>query len=407
MDLYVGILRDSINVYDAAADGDAPPIRSIRGPSTKLDGVTDLVLDPVGNLYEGNAATSTVNVYPPGAAGDAPPIRTIAGSQTGLGVPGGVALDSNGNLYVLNTGGIPINRTITVYAPGADGNSAPIRTLTGIQVADGNLNAIAIDQLDNLYLAEDLPEIISVYPPGANGAVIPIRTISGISTGLKVPSKMAFDASNNLYVANGLDVLVFTSDATGDVPPLRRIAGPHTAISNAFDLAVDESGEIYVGNFSAQFTDGSVTVYPAWADGDVAPVRTITGIDTGLGVPSGGIALVPPPVTPPTPRPPWWRRLSLAELVAILIFGGVTVDGGGWVVLPGGPPIPVGPWETGWANLLVAKRDAMLGLALDELAKHIEDPGARESVRRAVLETVRSRVETLLETPQAGRRVNR
>jgi len=98
---------------------------------------------------------------------------------------------------------------------------------------------------------------------------------------------------------------------------------------------------------------------------------------------------------------PWF--IPLSELVAILIFGGVTVDGGGWVVLPGGPPIPVGPWETGWTNLSVAKRDSLVGLALDELARYIEEDAAREAVRRSILEMVRGRVDRMLETPHGGR----
>lgn len=297
MALYIGILTDTIEVYDANADGDALPIRTITGPNTGVDGVTDVVLDAGGNLYESNAASSKVHVFAPGANGNVAPIRTLAGPSTGLAVPQGLALDSAGNLYVLNTGGLPANRTITVYAPGADGDAAPIRTLTGIQVADGNLNGIGIDLFDFLYLAEDIPEIISVFAPGANGAVTPVRTISGASTGLVVPVKLAFDSSNNLYVANGLDVRIFASGVNGDVAPIGVIGGPSTGISNAFDLGLDESGQLYVGDFPADFSAGSITVYAAGATGNVAPVRTITGVDTGLGVPSGGIALDPPGIT--------------------------------------------------------------------------------------------------------------
>jgi len=264
--------------------------------STMLDGVTDVVLDQAGNLYEGNAASSTVNVYASGASGDVAPIRTLAGPSTGLAVPQGVALDSAGSLYVLNTGGIPANRTITVYPPGADGDTPPLRTLTGIQVGSGNLNAIAVDRFDNLYLAEDVPAIISVFAPGANGAVTPIRTISGGSTGLDVASKMTFDPLNNLYVANGLSILIFAPAAAGDVAPMRTISGPSTGLSDCFDLAVDASGQVYAGNFPPDFSAGSITVYAAGATGDAPPIRTITGVDTGLGVPTGGIALDPPAI---------------------------------------------------------------------------------------------------------------
>jgi hypothetical protein len=51
MAIYVGILRDRVNAYDDNANGDAIPIRTIHGPSTGLDGVTDVTLDSLGNLY--------------------------------------------------------------------------------------------------------------------------------------------------------------------------------------------------------------------------------------------------------------------------------------------------------------------------------------------------------------------
>jgi probable HAF family extracellular repeat protein len=97
--------------------------------------------------------------------------------------------------------------------------------------------------------------------------------------------------------------------------------------------------------------------------------------------------------------------IPLPELIAILIFGGVTVDGGGWAVLPGGPPIPIGPWGPVWADMQVEKRDALLSMALDEFAKNIEDVTAREVVRRAILETLRKQVDKMLETPRAGRTI--
>jgi hypothetical protein len=293
MNLYVGTLPDRVNVYDAAASGDAVPLRSIHGPSTGLDGVADVAHDALGNLYVANAANSTINVYDPAADGDAAPIRVLAGASTGLGVPISVALDSGGNLYVLNTGGLPANHTITVYSPGASGDVAPLRTLTGIQVGDGNVMDIAIDQFDFLYLSEDLPEFIQVYPPGAGGPVVPVRTLSGPT--FVVPAKMGFDVANNLYVAIGVGVLVFAPGANGRPAPLRTIQGPSTGISNAFDLAVDQAGVLYVANWfiATETTPGSVTVtvYDPGADGDAAPARTISGVDTQLGTLPGGIAV--------------------------------------------------------------------------------------------------------------------
>jgi len=68
-------------------------------------------------------------VYAPGANGDVAPIRTITGSNTGLSAPQYDAVDSSGRLYVTNDGSSL--GTITIYAAGANGNVAPIATIGG------------------------------------------------------------------------------------------------------------------------------------------------------------------------------------------------------------------------------------------------------------------------------------
>ena len=100
-------------------------------------------------------------MYAPGAVGNAAPIRTIAGEGTGLDHPVGVALDTAGNVYVSNT------YTVTVYAPGASGNVAPIRTIE----SSSQVGGIALDTPGNLYVASR--DVITVYAT-ANGNATPI-----------------------------------------------------------------------------------------------------------------------------------------------------------------------------------------------------------------------------------------
>jgi len=63
----------------------------------------------------------------PGASGDAAPVRTISGANTSLFSPTGMALDNAGRLHVSNY----IGATITVYAAGATGDVTPLRIITG------------------------------------------------------------------------------------------------------------------------------------------------------------------------------------------------------------------------------------------------------------------------------------
>jgi hypothetical protein len=87
-------------------------------------------VDTTGNLYVANNVFSpSVTVYAPGANGNVAPLRIVNGASTGLNSPFGVAVDAAGNLYVANNGGIPPG--ITVYGSGANGNATPIRTISG------------------------------------------------------------------------------------------------------------------------------------------------------------------------------------------------------------------------------------------------------------------------------------
>jgi uncharacterized membrane protein len=104
-----------------------------------------------------------------------------------------------------------------------------------------------------------------------------------------------------------------------------------------------------------------------------------------------------------TPVPGSASRFDrLPELVAVMLLGGMTRDGWGRAVLPGGRVTPVPPRGPAWASLPIEMRSALVGLALEELATHGEDVHPPEAVRSANLETVRSQVDRLLETPQAG-----
>src|SRR5258706_886873 len=78
------------------------------------------------DLYVANEGGASVTVSPPGAVGNSAPSRTIAGINTGFGSPSTVFADTvNNELYVADFTG----KAISVFALGANGNVAPIRTL--------------------------------------------------------------------------------------------------------------------------------------------------------------------------------------------------------------------------------------------------------------------------------------
>lgn len=116
----------------------------------------------------GNTGLEAIDVFAPGASGSATPERYIGGGTTGLNHISQMALDSQGNLYVANHGD-GTNGTLTVYAPNANGDVAPIRTISGSEVS--NVTGIGIDPFDNLYAVSGAQ--FAVYGPGASA---PTRT---------------------------------------------------------------------------------------------------------------------------------------------------------------------------------------------------------------------------------------
>ncbi len=156
-------------------------------------------------LYVANGGVGgPVTVYAAGASCNAAPMATIAGNNTGLSGSVGIALDAAGQLYVTNTSGLS---TITIYAAGAAGNATPIATIAGSNTGLRNPAGITLDAAGQLYVANwdypsTLTSTITVYAPGATGNAAPIATIGGNNTGLSGSVGIALDAAGQLYVTN-------------------------------------------------------------------------------------------------------------------------------------------------------------------------------------------------------------
>src|SRR5439155_1447555 len=165
--------------------GGTPSPFTVTAEATTNTTVTVLPVPPfptdISGLYVANS--NSIAVYPPGASGNVAPARTISGTNTGLDFPFGVPLHSAGNPCITNANA----NSITVYPPGASGNVAPARTISGINTGLNSPAGIALDSAGNLYVTNNSGNSITVFAPGATGNVAPARTISGGSTGLSLP----------------------------------------------------------------------------------------------------------------------------------------------------------------------------------------------------------------------------
>jgi probable HAF family extracellular repeat protein len=95
-----------------------------------------------------------------------------------------------------------------------------------------------------------------------------------------------------------------------------------------------------------------------------------------------------------TPIASPWQSANVNALLYAMLFGGVANDGGGPTLLGGRIPYPVGPWDP--SILLPAAQDAVIGLAVDAVARRLGDRGGSEAIRRAALEMTGRAISRLM-----------
>lgn len=189
-----------------------------------------------------------------------------------------VAFDSKGQLFV--TGVVKGGRGIGVFKPGANGCVKPKRTIS-------DQGGLAIDSNNLLYVANSATATIDIFPAGSGTME---AQIGGSNSGLVAPGTVAVDASLNVYVFDATTATIseFAAGATGNVAPIRTISGSNTGLSDPdgfnFGLAISKaSGDIFVSNPGSN----AILVFAATASGNATPIQTIAGSATELSVPLG------------------------------------------------------------------------------------------------------------------------
>lgn len=332
------LVSNSVTVYAlSSSSSNVFPVATIVGTSTGLDSPVGIAVDSSGNIYVANCGidcastggADSVTVYPPGSNGNVSPIATITGSNTGLNTLQGIALDSNRNIYVTNAfGGALNNGSITVYAAGTNGNVSPLATITDPNFSD--IGDVELDSGGNIYVTDYGANAIDNFPAGSKGEVAantiisgqfnslcasagtPFSCCTGSGTGtcsdqtmLDFPVGIALDNSGNIYVGNcGFDcggisdagsLTVYPAGSSGNVSPSATVSGAATGVNGPGGVALDSSGNIYVANCGSNCGStgsGSITVYSPGSKGNVPPIATIIGSNTGLNSPRG-IAIGP------------------------------------------------------------------------------------------------------------------
>ncbi len=257
----------NVTVFPLHANGDVEPVQSIQGPYTGLYGPLCIALDKDRNIYVSNLYTPSVTVYSAGASGDVVPIRTISGSNTELIAPYGLAADNLGGVYVTND--YYKFKSVDFFEAGAHGNVFPKRLTKGFKTGLQAPTGIALSgepplAQKEMYVTNNTSNSVTTYLAKANGNVSPIGTLEGSYTGLAGPLGIAVSHSGATagmtYVANSgaNNVLIFAAGATGNVAPVTTIGGTNTGLYYPSGVALDATASIYVtsGNAVLVFAPG-------------------------------------------------------------------------------------------------------------------------------------------------------
>ena len=229
------------------------------------------------------------------ANGAAEPCQLIQGPLTTLTTGEAIALDKHSNFHVAQ---FLSNATVDIFARNARGNQAPYRSFT-FQTND--LSGIGVDSRLNDFVLNFRPSTAGVLVVVANTTGVVTHPIVITDSNISEYQGIAVDSDDNLLIAGydtrGAAVIdVFdTSKSLTSPPLLRSITGTNTGLfpssgglpRHNISLAIDPvTEELYAYNVSTDLTQFQVSVFAHKANGNVAPVRTISGPATGITGPS-------------------------------------------------------------------------------------------------------------------------
>ncbi|MFL9920261.1 hypothetical protein PQR75_33780 [Paraburkholderia fungorum] len=238
------------------------------------------------------------------ANGATEPCQVLQGLLTTLKTAGAMVIDKKDSFHVAQ---FLTNSTVDIFPRKAEGNEAPSRSF--MLTITNDLLSIAVDSHLNDF-------VLTVRPSEAGVLVAPANSSGPVTNAIEITDpnivqyvSIAIDRDNNLLIA-GYDIrgaaiidTFGTSRSMTSPPLLRSLTGSKTGLlpgaglfaRNNMTIAVDpRTDELFVYNQTADATQIQVSVFAAKANGDVPPVRTISGSATGItssGLPGNKIAV--------------------------------------------------------------------------------------------------------------------
>ncbi len=144
---------------------------------------------------------------------------------------------------------------------------------------------------DELLVTNPFAMAILVFRGGANGEEAPIRIIQGPSTQMEGglasggPDRLEVDAVHDeIFIPSNDRVLVYPRTGNGDVAPIRILSGPDTKIRRGRSVAVDPIHNVMAIGTDTNYQDklGALLIFNRTDNGNVKPRGIITGPKAGI-----------------------------------------------------------------------------------------------------------------------------
>lgn len=275
-------IEDTVVVMPYVANGNSKPARVLSVPHQAWGLALGASEDQIAVSVE---IFNAVVFYRREAQGVEAPLRSIRGPKTRLADPHGIywddahleiAVANHGNFrgVVEDTGAgcIPTTEkqengaesgefrppSIAIFSSNAKNDQAPLRIIQGpFTQLDWPMGIAEDPARDEIVVANNGDNSILVFDRKREGDVAPVRIIRGKLTGINRPMGIAVDAKNGeIWVSNYGDhsALAFDSSANGNVAPKRVIRSapegtPTPGFGNPMALAYDtRRGEILAPN---------------------------------------------------------------------------------------------------------------------------------------------------------------